>query len=380
MSSIYPAVDPDGLLEYSVVFTDRSVNHMSQLFQETMRGLSTGLRSVYHAEQIALVPGGGTFAMESVARQFCRHQRVHVLRNGWFSFRWSQIFDAGVETTAVEVARAVADSDAADAQFVPAELESFLRAIQTDRPGCVIAPHVETSAGMLLPDETLKAIADATHAVGGLFILDCVASGCLWVDMAETGVDVLITAPQKGWSSSPCAGVVLLSARAAERLDATQSDSYALDLKKWRQIMAAYEHGGHAYHATMPTDGLIQFYRNYQEMAAIGFAELKSRQIILGQRMRGVLEAAGFKSLAGAGFQSPTVIVSHTDRDDFKNTQAFLAAGVQVAAGVPLECNESAAFKTFRVGLFGVDKLMNIDRTVANFETALSVVSQPSLA
>lgn len=378
MSSIYPAVDPDGLLEYSVVFTDRSVNHMSRLFQETMRGLSSGLKSVYHADQIALVPGGGTFAMESVARQFCRQQRVHVLRNGWFSFRWSQIFDAGVDTTHVEVTKAVADSSSADAQFVPADLETFLDAIHRERPQCVIAPHVETSAGMLLPDSTLRAIADATHAVGGLFILDCVASGCLWVNMEETGVDVIITAPQKGWSSTPCAGVVLMSARAAAQLERTNSDSYVLDLKKWRQIMAAYENGGHAYHATMPTDGLIQFYRTYQEMAKVGFAELKMRQIALGQKMRSLLEDAGFKSLAGPGFQSPTVIVSHTSRDDFKNTQAFLAAGVQVAAGVPLECNESADFKTFRVGLFGIDKLMHIDQTVAHFELALNTLHEPA--
>jgi len=375
MSSIYPAIDPDGLLEYSVVFTDRSVNHMSRQFQGAMRGLSDGLKAVYRADQIALVPGGGTFAMESVARQFCRNQRVRVLRNGWFSFRWSQIFAGGVDTAHVEIAKAVADSAAPDAQFVPANLEDFIAAIHADRPDCVIAPHVETSAGMLLPDTYLTAIAEATHAVGGLFILDCVASGCLWVDMAATGVDVLITAPQKGWSSTPCAGVVLMSARAVERLEATTSDSYALDLKKWRQIMAAYEQGGHAYHATMPTDGLVTFHETYRLLADVGFDALKARQIDLGQRMRALLGQAGFKSLAGPGFESPTVVVSHTDRDDFKNTQAFLKVGVQVAAGVPLECDESPDFKTFRVGLFGIDKLMDIDRTVTQFATALERIA-----
>ena len=371
MSAIYPKIDPNGLLEYSVVFTDRSMNSMSKAFQGVMCGLHEGLTSVYNTPSCVLVPGGGTFAMESVARQFAKNQKVLVVRNGWFSFRWTQIFNQGVTPSQAEVAKARPDTDAADQQFAPVPVEEVCAQIRADKPNLVVAPHVETSAGMLLPDSYIRALTEAAHEVGALFVLDCVAAGALWADMDSLGIDVLITAPQKGWTSTPCAGVVMLSALAIERLETTTSDSFALDLRKWHSIMAAYLDGGHAYHATMPTDGLASFLDTYEEMASIGFDALKTRQIELGRQVRELMEGYGFKSLAADGFKSPTVVVSHTDRADFKNGSAFASVGLQIAAGVPLECGESAQFQTFRIGLFGMDKLMNMDRTVSHLDEAL---------
>ena len=374
MSSIYPKIDPDGLLEYSVVFTDRSMNHMSKAFQKVMCDLHAGLTSVYKAQSCVLVPGGGSFAMESVARQFARDQKVLVVRNGWFSYRWTQIFNQGVTPAHAEVAQARPDTNAADQQFSPFPVDEVCAQIRSEEPNLVVAPHVETSAGMLLPDSYIQALTEAVHEVGGLFVLDCVAAGALWADMDALGVDVLITAPQKGWTSTPCAGVIMLSNRALERLKTTTSDSFVLDLKKWHSIMDAYLSGGHAYHATVPTDGLANFLDTYNEMATIGFNSLKANQIELGRQVRELMEGCGFKSLAADGFKSPTVVVSHTDRADFKNGSAFADVGLQIAAGVPLECGESADFQTFRIGLFGMDKLMNIDRTVTLLDDALRKV------
>ena len=371
MSTLYPKIDPDGLLEYSVVFSDRSINHMSLAFQDTMRGLNEGLTSVYNASSCVLIPGGGTFGMEAVARQFAKNQKVVVVRNGWFSFRWTQIFDKGVTPTHVEIAKARADRDRSDQQFAPAPVDEICTQIRSSQPDVVIAPHVETSAGMLLPDGYIKQLTDAAHKAGAIFVLDCVASGALWTDMQVLGIDVLITAPQKGWTSTPSTGVVLLSDRALERLAVTESDSFALDLKKWHSVMAAYLNGSHAYHATMPTDGLAKFHETYQEMANLGFDFLKDRQVELGNETRSLIEDYGFKSLAAEGFKSPTVVVSHTDRADFKNGSAFAGVGMQIAAGVPLECGESPNFQTFRIGLFGLDKLLNVDRTISYLNEAL---------
>ena len=371
LSTLYPKIDPDGLLEYSVVFNDRSINHMSLAFQDTMRGLHEGLKSVYNASSCILIPGGGTFGMEAIARQFAKNQKVVVLRNGWFSFRWTQIFDQGVTPTLIEVAKARADSDRSDQQFAPAPLDEICTQIRSLQPNVVIAPHVETSAGMILPDGYIKQLTNAAQEVGAIFVLDCVAAGAIWMDMGALGIDVLITAPQKGWTSTPCAGVVMLSDRALERMSVTESDSFALDLKKWHSVMAAYLNGGHTYHATMPTDGLAKFHETYQEMENLGFDFLKARQIELGNETRSVIDDYGFKSLAAEGFKSPTVVVSHTDRADLKNGSAFASVGMQVAAGVPLECGESPNFQTFRVGLFGLDKLLNIDRTVSYLNEAL---------
>ena len=363
------------LKEFSVVFTDRSLNSMSAPFQEVMRGLHAGLTEAYNAQSCVIIPGGGSYAMEAVARQFARNEKVLVVRNGWFSYRWTQIFDQGVAPAHAEIVRARPDSDAADQQFSPAPLDHIIAQIHSEKPRLVVSPHVETSAGLLMPDQHLKEIAKAAHDVGALFVLDCVASGALWVDMDDIGVDVLITAPQKGWTSTPCAGVVMLSQAALARLEETSSDSFVLDLKKWHQIMTAYLNGGHAYHATMPTDGLAQFYDTLLEIKAFGFAQAKEAQIELGTKLRQIMEQRGYKSLAAEGFKSPSVIVSHTARDDMKNGAAFAAEGVQIAAGVPLECGESAAFKTFRIGLFGLDKLADIQGTITEFTNALDRVT-----
>ena len=375
MDASTPQPRLSNLREFSVVFTDRSLNSMSSSFQEVMCGLHEGLTDVYGAKSCVIIPGGGSYAMEAVARQFARNEKVLVIRNGWFSFRWTQIFDQGVTPTHAEIVKAQPDTDLADQQFSPAPIEDIVAMIKSTKPRLVVSPHVETSAGLLMPDDYLTQIAEAAHEVGAIFVLDCVASGALWVDMAKIGVDVLITAPQKGWTSTPCAGVVMLSEAAVARLDETQSDSFVLDLKKWHQIMSAYLNGGHAYHATMPTDGLSQFYDTLCEVKSFGYDKAKQAQIELGSRLRLLMEQRGYKSLAADGFKSPSVIVSHTERDDMKNGAAFAANGVQIAAGVPLECGESADFKTFRVGLFGLDKLANIDGTISDFMQALDTVS-----
>lgn len=363
------------LKEFSVVFTDRSLNSMSGGFQEVMRGLHEGLCNVYQASSCALIPGGGSFGMEAVARQFARHEKVLVVRNGWFSYRWTQIFDQGVTPLHAEIVVAQADSEAADQQFSPAPLEVIIARIHQEKPRLVVSPHVETSAGLVMPDTYLSAIAEAAHEVGALFVLDCVASGALWVDMKTLGVDVLITAPQKGWTSTPCAGVVMLSDAALVRLEETEADSFVLDLKKWHQIMMSYVNGGHAYHATMPTDGLAQFYDTFLEVQDFGFEKAKEAQIELGMSLRGIMAQRGYKSLAAKGFESPSVIVCHTKDDNMKSGAAFAKEGVQIAAGVPLQCGESDAFKTFRIGLFGLDKLQNIPGTIAEFTDVLDKVT-----
>jgi aspartate aminotransferase-like enzyme len=375
MSLIHSKIDPTGLLEYSVVFTDRSLNHMSQSFQDVMRGLNHGLTNVYGAASCIIVPGGGTFAMESVARQFARNESVLIIRNGWFSYRWTQIFDQGNTTNHAEVARAIPSNTSAEQQFAPMPVDSICQEIRTNKPRLVVGPQVETSAGLLLPDNYIKQVAEAAHEAGAIFVLDCVAAGALWVDMRSLGVDVLITAPQKGWTATPCAGVVMLSELAIARLSETESDSFALDLKRWDGIMRAYLNGGHAYHATLPTDGLATFYQAYLEMVDIGIDSLKARQIKLGVSVRNMMNEFGFKSLAADGFQSPTVVVCHTTRDDLKNGSAFAAAGLQIAAGVPLQCGESDDLKTFRIGLFGIDKLMNEDRTLTHLRDCLKKIT-----
>jgi aspartate aminotransferase-like enzyme len=371
MPGLLPHVDPDGLLEYSVVYTDRALNHMSQRFQRVMQEVSATLKQVYGARSAIVVPGSGSFGMEAVARQFATGKKVLVIRNGWFSYRWSQIFEMGAIPAETTVLKARAVAAGAQAPFSPAPIDEVVATIRAQQPDLVFAPHVETSAGMILPDDYLRAVADAVHAHGGLFVLDCVASGAMWVDMAATGVDVLVSAPQKGWSSTPCAGLVMLGEAARERIDGTTSSSFSMDLKKWLSIMETHEKGQIAYHATLPTDGLTQLRDAMQETAAFGFDAARAAQQAIGTRVRALLEARGIKSVAAAGFQAPCVIVSHTERGDFQNTQAFAKQGLQIAAGVPLACDEGPDFKTFRIGLFGLDKLKNPDRTVASFERAL---------
>jgi aspartate aminotransferase-like enzyme len=371
MPGLLSQVDPDGLLEYSVVYTDRALNHMSQTFQKVMNEISTTLKMVYAADAVAIVPGSGTFAMEAVARQFATGKTCLVLRNGWFSYRWTQIFDMGNIPAESTVLKARPAGLSGQPAFIPAPLAEVVQTIHDQKPDLVFAPHVETSSGMILPDAYLKGVADAVHALGGMFILDCIASGAVWVDMRKIGVDVLITAPQKGWSGPPCAGLVMLGKNAHERMQTTNSTSFACDLRKWRQIMEAYEKGGHAYHATMPTDALASFSNVMKETVESGLEDLQKQQHELGSRVRNLLEERGFASVSAKGFQAPGVVVSYTSDPDIRSGKKFKDAGLQIAAGVPLQCDEPADFQTFRLGLFGLEKLRNIDRTVEKLREAL---------
>ncbi|MFW3616887.1 aminotransferase class V-fold PLP-dependent enzyme [Billgrantia antri] len=370
MPGLLPDVDPDGLLEYSVVYTDRSLNHMSQRFQGVMRDISATLKRVYRAHSTVIVPGSGTFGMEAAARQFATNQHCLVIRNGQFSYRWSQILEMGAiaASTTVLKAHRLAPQDS-QSPFAPAPIEDVERTIREERPGVVFAPHVETSAGLLLPDDYLRRVATAVHEAGGLFVLDCIASGTLWVDMAELGVDVLLSAPQKGWSGLPCCGMVMLSERARERIEQTVSTSFAADLRKWLSIMETYENGGHAYHATMPTDGLARLRDIMLETADYGFDKVCEEQWALGRGARELLAHFGYRSVAAPGFEAPGVVVCYTDDADI--VAKFADAGLQVAGGVPLMCDEGDDYRAFRIGLFGLDKLHDVERSLANLETAL---------
>ncbi len=371
MPALLPQPDPDGLLEYSVVYTDRALNHMSQRFQGVMKDISRLLKKVYNARSAIIVPGSGSFGMEAVARQFATDQKVMVIRNGWFSFRWTQIFDMGRIPHSVTVLKARQVGSGAQAPYAPCPIDEVVATIRAERPAVVFAPHVETASGMLLPDSYIQAVGAAVREVGGLFVLDCVASGTVWVDIAANNVDVLISAPQKGWSASPCCALIALGERARERIEQTTSTSFACDLKKWLQIMETFENGGHAYHATMPTDALTTLRDVMLETEAYGFARVCEEQWELGRRVRDLLAARGFPSVAAAGFQAPGVVVSYTTDPDIQSGKKFLAAGLQSAAGVPLQCDEGPDFRTFRIGLFGLDKLHAPERTVANLATAL---------
>ncbi len=371
MPGLLPDVDPEGLLEYSVVYTDRAVNHMSTKFQTAMREISSTLKQVYNADAVVIIPGSGTFAMEAVARQFANDQDCLIIRNGWFSYRWTQILDAGSIATRSTVLKARRVASGALQPFAPAAIEEVVATIEQQRPDLVFAPHVETSSGMLLPDDYLGAVAEAVHSYGGLFVLDCIASGAIWVDMQAVGVDILVSAPQKGWSGSPCCGLVMLNAAALAAMAKTQSSSFACDLAKWFDIMRAYEQGGHAYHATMPTDALLIFRDVMRATEAYGFDKARAQQQELGDRVRAMLADRGIQSVAAPGYEAPGVVVSYTSDPAIKSGARFAEQGLQIAAGVPLQCDEGDDFQTFRIGLFGLDKLQDIDRTTASLETAL---------
>jgi len=375
MPALRQDIDPNGLLEYSVVYTDRALNHMSKAFQQVMNDLSSDLKSVYNADAVVIVPGSGTYGMEAVARQLANDEDCLIIRNGWFSYRWTQILEKGkiAKSSTVLTANRADDSESPK-PFAPVDIDVAVAKIREEKPAVVFAPHVETSSGIILSDDYIKALSEAVHSVGGLLVIDCIASGCVWLDMKALGIDVLISAPQKGWSSTPGAGLVMLSDTAVKKVDSTESDSFSIDLKQWLNIMRAYENGGHAYHATMPTDSLRQFRDAVNEAKAIGFDKLCEAQWTLGKRIREVLEAKGVESVAAEGFKAPGVVVSYTDRDDMHKGSAFAEIGVQIAAGVPLKVGEPDTFKTFRFGLFGLDKLTDIDGTVARFEAALDKV------
>ena len=374
MSALRNDIDPDGLLEYSVVFTDRSLNHMSAVFQQVMRDIHEMLCEVYQADTAVVVPGGGTYAMEAVARQFATGKNALVIRNGWFSYRWTQIFEAGSIVSDEVVLKARRTGNAPDAPFAPAPVQEVVERILSDKPDVVFAPHVETSSGIILPNSYISAVTDAVHQVGGLFILDCIASGCVWIDMKALGVDVLISAPQKGWSAQPCAGLVMMTEAAIGRAKEAQSTSFAVDLGKWMSIMDAYIGGGHAYHATLPTDALRSFRDTMLESKAYGFDKLKEAQWEQGDRVRAVLAARGVKSVAAGGYGAPGVVVSFTNDSDIQTGKKFSALGMQIAAGVPLMCDEGPDYRSFRLGLFGLDKLYDVDASLARLERVLEEI------
>ena len=376
MPGLLPDIDPDGLLEFSVVYTDRALNHMSKRFTGVMQDILAALKEVYNAHTAVLVPGSGTFGMEAVARQFANHEKVLIVRNGWFSYRWTQIFDAdkGLGGGSV-VCKARPQGSGAQAPWVPCPADEVAAAIRAEKPKVVFAPHVETASGIILSDDYIRTLTAAAHEVGALFVLDCVASGAMWVDMEKTGVDVLISAPQKGWSSSPCCAMVMLSERARAAIEGTTSSSFSCDLKKWMQIAEGYEKGQHAYHATMPTDALVRLRDVMLETRAYGFDKVRAEQMELGAKVRALLESRGFPSVAAEGWKAPGVVVSYTQDAGIQSGKKFLDVGLQTAAGVPLQCDEGPDFKTFRIGLFGLEKWHNVDRTVGHLAAALDKVA-----
>jgi len=374
MPGLLTNIDPDGLLEYSVVYTDRSLNHMSQSFQSVMNDVSTSLKGVYNAQAVIVVPGGGTYAMEAVARQFATNQNCLVLRNGWFSFRWSQIFEMGSIPSEETVMKAYRVSEGKQAPFVPADINEVINVIKTKKPNLVFAPHVETASGIILPNDYIRSVADAVHSVGGMFVLDCIASGAIWVDMEDSGIDILISAPQKGWSASPAFGLVMLSGKANEVINKTQSTSFSCDLLKWLQIMQAYENGAHAYHATMPTDAIKRFRDTIIETAEFGFDNARKKQQELGDKVRALLESHNINSVSEKDYQAPGVVVCYTNDKAIHNGSKFSNIGIQIAAGVPLQCDEGDDYQAFRLGLFGLDKLKDVDAAVKRFEDVLKQV------
>jgi aspartate aminotransferase-like enzyme len=374
MTALLSHPDPDGLLEYSVVYSDRALNHMSKRFQGVMRDISRLLKKAYNAKSAIIVPGSGTYGMEAIARQFATGKKVLVLRNGQFSYRWAQIFDMGHIPSETITLKARQQGSGPNAPFAPAPLDEVIATLRKEKPDLVFAPHVETSAGIILPDEYLRAVGAAAREVDALFVLDCVASGTIWVDIEASKVDILVTAPQKGWSGSPCCALVALGERARARIDDTTSTSFACDLKKWLSIMEAYEKGGHAYHATMPTDTLAALRDVMLENESYGFDKVSAEQRELGRRVRELLESRGYPSVAAAGYHAPGVVVCYTDDPDMQSGKKLIEAGIQAASGVPLQCDEPADFRSFRLGLFGLDKLHNPDRTVANLAKTLDTL------
>ncbi|MEX8193786.1 aminotransferase class V-fold PLP-dependent enzyme [Comamonas guangdongensis] len=374
MPGLLPDVDPDGLLEFSVVYTDRALNHMSKKFVGVMQDILGVLKEVYHAHTAVLVPGSGTFGMEAVARQFANREKVLIVRNGWFSYRWTQIFDEGGLGGGSVVCKARRQGKGSQDPWAPCPAEEVAATIRAEKPKVVFAPHVETASGILLPDAYLRTVADAAHEVGALFVLDCVASGAMWVDMEKTGVDLLISAPQKGWSGSPCCAMVMLSARAREAIEHTKSSSFSCDLKKWMQIAEGYEKGQHAYHTTMPTDALLRLRDVMLETREYGFAKVREEQMELGRKVRELLQSRGFPSVAAEGFKAPGVVVSYTTDPEIQSSRAFLKVGLQTASGVPLQCDEGPDFSSFRIGLFGLEKWHDSDRSVAHLAKALDQI------
>mmetsp|Transcript_11346 Transcript_11346/g.16455 ORF Transcript_11346/g.16455 Transcript_11346/m.16455 type:complete len:456 (+) Transcript_11346:178-1545(+) len=381
--SVVPKADFGDLKEYSVIFTNRSLNLMSVPFQTVMKNLNNLLKKTYNADKVAIIPGSGTFGMEAVARQFATDEHVMVIRNGWFSFRWTEIFDMGggsniPSSHTVLMAQPVPTSDKTcpHKHYAPYPIDEVVAKIHDERPAVLFAPHVETSTGMILPDDYIKKATKAMHEVGGLFVLDCIASGTVWADMKDLGVDVVISAPQKGWTGPACAALVMMSEKAVEKMGEKEETSFSLSLKRWSAIMDTYEKGGFGYHTTMPTDALRDFHEISVETLKFGLPKLKDAQIELGATARSLLESKGLTSVAAPGFQAPGVLVYYSPlgQENPVMMNRFKAHGLQIAMGVPWRVNEPEGLQTFRIGLFGLDKMGNIPHTIETLGTALDQV------
>jgi len=382
---MYPVIPKDDFgeySEYSVIFTNRALNLMSDPFQRVMRDLNNLLKETYNAEKVAIIPGSGTFGMEAVARQFVTGKHAMVIRNGWFSYRWTEIFDMGGENTipsshTVLKAQPQPAADGSDhVQYAPYPIDDLVEKVREERPAAIFAPHVETSTGMMLSDEYIRAAADAVHEVGGLFVLDCIASGTVWADMKDLGVDVVISAPQKGWTGPCCAALVMMSEAAVEKLQTTSETSFSMSLKRWSAIMDTYEAGGFGYHTTMPTDGLRDFHEISVETLKFGLPELKEGQLNLGWKARKAMDVRGLTSVAAPGSQAPGVLVFYSPAgvENPVMMNRFKDHGLQIAMGVPWRIDEPEGLKTFRMGLFGLDKVGKPQETVDVMTKALDQV------
>jgi len=394
------SVQASELKEYSVIYTDRAKNLMAGSFSQAMTDISTELCSVYNAHKCVMIPGSGTYAMEAVAGQFARHKHeadyspCMVIRNGYFSFRWSDIWSfvyppACARSPELIVLKAQPTNNEPDnkPQFAPPALEDVVAEIKAKKPCVVFAPHIETSAGIVLSDDYVRSLAAATHDAcpDAIFVLDCIASGNRWTDMQALGVDVLITAPQKGWTGPACVGIAMMGERACEIMAkqnavSPKGHSFSCNLAKWAGVADAYaQPGGFMYHTTLPTDSLMVFRDVIMETKEFGYEQCEERMCQLGDGIRNVLESRGFKSVAAPECAAPTVVVSYNRQDEDAAILGKLKGeGIQVAGGVPLKIDEPwdgfAAPPTFRLGLFGLDKLKNVDHTVAVFEGALDKV------
>jgi len=364
--------------EYSVIYTDRALNLMSPPFQQVMRDLNDILKKTYQAHKVAIIPGSGTFGMEAVARQFATNEHVLVIRNGFFSYRWTQILDMGNIPASHSVCKAQVVTE--QYQYGPPDVDTVVvPKIHEEKPAVVFLPHVETSTGMIVSNEYIQTIAQAIHQVGGLLVLDCIASGTVWINMQELGVDVLISAPQKGWSGPACCAMVMLSEKATMKMNETTETSFSLSLTKWCGIMDKYEGGAFAYHTTMPTDALREFHNVAIEMNNIGMESLCEAQKELGRKARQALQQRGLVSVAADGFDAPGVLVYYTPCAPHHITSAvvsqrFKDQGLQIATGVPWQIDEPDNVQSFRIGLFGLDKLLRVDETVRILQDALDQV------
>jgi len=365
--------------EYSVIHTNRSLNLMSDPFQKVMRDLNALLKATYNADKVAIIPGSGTFGMESVARQFATDEHVMVIRNGWFSYRWTEIFDMG----SIPKTHTVLKAKPIDIlvgqhqyQYAPCPVDEVISKIYEEQPAVLFCAHVETSTGMILPDDYLRKVSAAMHDIGGLLVLDCIASGTVWADMKDLGADVVISAPQKGWTGPCCAALVMMSERAQLKMETTKETSFAISLKRWSAIMDTYEAGGFGYHTTMPTDALRDFHEISVETLKIGLPQLKQDQYELGVQARAALDKRGLTSIAAPGYQAPGVLVYHSpsETENPEMMNKFKKNNLQIAMGVPWKLDEPEGMKTFRLGLFGLDKLGDINGTVDTLTSALDPI------